>query len=67
MIVLTPYINLLNLSWIITCLFLGNMEFDCTLVFPYIKNLSCITYLQHLKLEQTILLSLMCFNPSHAE
>ena len=26
MIVLIPYINLLNLSWIIKCLFLGNME-----------------------------------------
>ena len=26
MIVLIPYINLLNLSWIIKCLFLSNME-----------------------------------------
>ena len=26
MIVLVPYINLLNLSWIIKCLFLRNME-----------------------------------------
>ena len=26
MIVLIPYINLLNLSWIIKCLFLRNME-----------------------------------------
>ena len=26
MIVLIPYINLLNLSWIINCLFLRNME-----------------------------------------
>ena len=37
MIVLIPYINLLNLSWIIKCLFLRNMEPDGVCLFNLVQ------------------------------